>query len=67
VDQYCQHEGWKRVMTLWKDQQIQATIREFDEEGIDSENGPLRGLAMREATQAVKDGMHERDSREGGQ
>jgi hypothetical protein len=35
----------------------------FDEEGTDSENGPLRGLALREAIQAVHDGMEERDSR----
>jgi hypothetical protein len=47
IDQYCQHPGWTRAMTLWKDQQIQATIREFDEQGVDSENGPLRGLALR--------------------
>jgi hypothetical protein len=57
VDQYCQDPSWKRVMTTWKDQQIQTTVREFDEEGLDSENGPLRGLAMREAIQAVHDGM----------
>jgi hypothetical protein len=62
-DQYCHHEGWKEVMTVWKDRQIQATIREFDEEGADSENGPFQGLALRDAIQAVRDGMQERDSR----
>jgi hypothetical protein len=31
VDQYCHHEGWKRVMTSWKDQQINATVRKFQE------------------------------------
>jgi hypothetical protein len=67
VDQYCHHEGWKEVMTVWKDPQIQATIREFDEEGLDSGNGPFSGLALREAIQAVRDGMHDRDSQEGGQ
>jgi hypothetical protein len=64
VDQCCQHLGWRIVMTTWKDQQIQATIREYDEQGVDSENRPLRGLAMREAIQAVRDGMHTRDTQE---
>jgi hypothetical protein len=62
---YCQHEGWQRVMTSWKDQEIQGTIREFQEEGADSENVPLPGLALREAIQAVSDGVSQRDPPEG--
>jgi hypothetical protein len=62
MDQYCQHKGWREVMTVRKDQKINATVRGFQEEGADSENGPLRGLALREARQAVRDGMYIRDS-----
>jgi hypothetical protein len=47
-------------MTVRKDRQIQATVREFDEEGVDSENYPFSGLAMREAIQVVRDVMHDR-------
>jgi hypothetical protein len=54
-------------MTLWKDPQIQATIRVFDEEPLDLENAPFSGLATREAIQTVRDGMHDRDLQEGGQ
>jgi hypothetical protein len=67
MNQYCQHQGWKEVMTAWKNQGINATVRKFEEEGTDAENGPFRPLAMKEAIQAVKDGMHDRDLREGGQ
>jgi hypothetical protein len=49
MEMYCQHQGWRRVMTSWRDSEIRATIREFQEEGVDSENVPLRGLAIREA------------------
>jgi hypothetical protein len=55
MDQYCHHAGWKEVMTVWKERKIQATIREFDDEG----------LAIREAIQVVRDGMHDRDSQMG--
>jgi hypothetical protein len=67
VDQYCRHEGWKMVMTLWKERQIQATVRAFEEDGQDSENASLSGLALRKAIQAVRDGIHDRDPQEGGQ
>jgi hypothetical protein len=64
MDQYRQHQGWKEVMTVWKNQRINATIRVFEEDGVDSENGPFQALAMKEAIQAVKDGMHDRELRE---
>jgi hypothetical protein len=48
-------------MTLWKDRRIQVTVRVFDEEGVDSENAPFSRLAVREAIQAVRYGMHDRD------
>jgi hypothetical protein len=60
VDQYCQHQGWKEVVTVWKNQMINTTVREFDEEGADAENAPFQELAMKEAIQAVKDGMTNR-------
>jgi hypothetical protein len=61
------HESLKRVMTMWQDHRIQATVREFDEEGVDSENSPFSGLAIKEAIQTVRDGMHNRDLLEEGQ
>jgi hypothetical protein len=61
-DQYCQHEGWKEVVTVWKDQNLTTTVRVFQEDGEDSENVPFRAQALREAIQAVKDGLHDRDS-----
>jgi hypothetical protein len=50
------------MMASWKNQEINATIREIDEEGVDSENRPMRWLARPEAIQALKDGMCRRDS-----
>jgi hypothetical protein len=47
-------------MTSWRDSEIRVTIREFQEEGVDSENVPLRGLAIREDIQAVRDGVSQR-------
>jgi hypothetical protein len=60
-DQYCQDPGWKGVMTVWKAQKINTAIRMFEEEGEDAESGPFQALALREAIQAVKDGMQERN------
>jgi hypothetical protein len=59
-DRYCQHPGWKGVMALWKERRINATVRVFDEEGVDVENGPFQALALKEAIQAVTDGLHNR-------
>jgi hypothetical protein len=67
VDQYCHDPGSKKVIATWKDQRVQTTVRVYDEEGVDSENSPMRRLATREAIQAVHDGVQERDSLVGGQ
>jgi hypothetical protein len=42
-------------------------VRQFDEEGVDSENVPFQALAQQEAMKAVHDGVQERDSLLGGQ
>jgi hypothetical protein len=47
-------------MVVRKGQKINATVREFDEEWVDAENGPFRALALKEAIQPVTDGMHNR-------
>jgi hypothetical protein len=62
MDQYCKHQGWRQVMTSWKDQEVNTTVWEFSEDGEDTENGPMRWLATKEAIQAVRDGMNTRDS-----
>jgi hypothetical protein len=49
-------------MTVWKDQKISATIREFEDDGVDSANGSFQALAMKDEIQAVRDGVHDRDS-----
>jgi hypothetical protein len=63
VNQYCQYQGWREVMAVWKGQKVNATIRVFEDDGVDAENGPFQALAMKEAIQAVKDGMHDRELR----
>jgi hypothetical protein len=67
MDTYCHHPGWKEVMTVWTDEQVRATVREVNEEGVDSENSPFLALALREIIQTVRDGMHDRDSQMGDQ
>jgi hypothetical protein len=57
IDMYCQDPEWKEVMVQWKGRQIQASVREVDENGADSENSPFLKLSTLEAIQAVKDGL----------
>jgi hypothetical protein len=59
IDTYCQDPEWKEVMVRWKGRQIQASVRELDEDGGDSENSPFLRLSLLEAIQAVKDGVEE--------
>jgi hypothetical protein len=60
ADQYYQDQGWRGVMAVWKDRKVNATVGQFDEEGVDVENGPFQALVFKEAIQAVTDGMHDR-------
>jgi hypothetical protein len=60
ADQYRQHLGWRQVMTVWKDRNINATVTKFDEDGVDAENGPFLALAFKEAIRAIPDGAHNR-------
>jgi hypothetical protein len=46
-------------MVQWKGRQIQASVREVDEHGADSENSPFLTLSTLEAIQAVKDGLED--------
>jgi hypothetical protein len=57
IDTYCQDPEWKEVMVQWKGRQIQASVREADEHGADSENSLFLKLSILEAIQAVKDGL----------
>jgi hypothetical protein len=59
IDMYCQDPEWKEVMIQWRSRQLHAAVREVDELGADSENGPFLKLAFLEAMQAVKDAMEE--------
>jgi hypothetical protein len=38
------------------------TVRQFDEEEVDSKNVPFQALAQQEAMKEVHDGVQERDS-----
>jgi hypothetical protein len=51
-------------MAVWTDKKTNATVREVDEDGMDSENGPFLALSLKEAIQAVSDGVHDRGLRE---
>jgi hypothetical protein len=57
IDTHCQDPEWKEVMVQWKGRRIQASVREVDENGADSENSPFLKLPILEAIQAVKDGL----------
>jgi hypothetical protein len=57
IDQYCQDPEWKELMTLWKNRQLHASVREVDEDGLDADNGPFLKLSLDEAIQAVRDTM----------
>jgi hypothetical protein len=46
-------------MVQWRDRHLHASIREVDEHGLDEENSPFLMLALKEAMQAVKDGLGE--------
>jgi hypothetical protein len=57
IDSYCQDPEWKEVMVQWRDRHLHASVREIDEHELDEENSPFLMLALKEAIQAVKDGM----------
>jgi hypothetical protein len=57
IDTCCQDPEWKEVRVQWKGRQIQASVREADEHGADSQNGPFLMLSILEAIQAVKKGF----------
>jgi hypothetical protein len=54
MDQYCQVQEWKDLMTLWKDRQLHAVVRQVDEDGLDEDNSPFLKLSMDEAIHTVK-------------
>jgi hypothetical protein len=58
---YCTVEEWRSLMGAWQRQCIQAQIREFEEEGQDSDCIKMRMLAIWEADQAMRDGVADRD------
>jgi hypothetical protein len=57
IGSYCQDPDWKEVMVQWRDRHLHASVREVDEHGLDEENSPFLMLALKEAIQAVKDGL----------
>jgi hypothetical protein len=59
IDTYCQDQEWKEGMVQWKGRQIQESVREVDEHGVDSENSPFLKLSILEAIRAVKDGLED--------
>jgi hypothetical protein len=59
IDTYCQDPDWKEVMVQWNGRQIQASVREVDERGTDSENSSFLKLSILEDIQAVKDGLED--------
>jgi hypothetical protein len=54
ADYYCQVQGWKDLMALWKNRQLNAVVRTVDEEGLDEGNSPFLGLALEEAIYTVR-------------
>jgi hypothetical protein len=57
IDTYCHDPEWTEVMVQWKGRQIQASVREVDENGADSENSPFLKVSILDSIQAVKDGL----------
>jgi hypothetical protein len=58
---YCALPEWRSLMKARVRQCIQAHVREFQEEGLDSECIKMRMLAIWEADEAVRDGVSQRD------
>jgi hypothetical protein len=54
---YCQLESWRRLMGTWKRQGSSMSVREFEEEGDDSDCAGLGLAASREAWQTEKDAV----------
>jgi hypothetical protein len=58
---YCSIPEWCRFMNTWLSQGTMGTVREFEEEGQDSDCIKMRMLAIWEAQEAVTIGVGERD------
>jgi hypothetical protein len=43
------------VMVPWKNRQLHASVREVDEDGLDTDNSPFLTLSLDEAIRAVRD------------
>jgi hypothetical protein len=54
MEQCCQVQAWRDLMTLWKDRQLHAVVRKVDEDGMDADNSPFLKLSMDEAIHTVR-------------
>jgi hypothetical protein len=58
---YCQLDEWRHLMDTWKIRGSAMIVREFEEEGDDTDSVGFRAAAIREAWQAEKDAVEERE------
>jgi hypothetical protein len=58
-DIYCKVESWRRLTDTWKTRGSAMVVREFEEDGDDSDCAGFRAAAIREAWQAEIDAVNE--------